>query len=138
MYNYKKELSSVNNNNYYDFIGNKSYKDLLNKPPEIDDLFSLLRCSMPASWNLLGIQLNVPFSDRESLWKDTMTDVEKLEIVLQKWNSTQSSSTTWKTIINALVNCQQTIIAAEVQTHLEKPEVYDKYINKSDFVPFNK
>ena len=124
MYNnhYKKELSSVNNNNnnYYafiNFIGNKSYKDLLNKPPEIDDLFSLLRCSMPASWNLLGMELKVPFPDRESLRKDTMTDVEKLEILLQKWNSTQNSSTTWKTIINALVNCQQTKIAAEVQMH---------------------
>ena len=49
--------------------GNRTYRDLLKKPPEIDDVFHLVR-PIAASWYELGVHLRVTIIVRESLRRD--------------------------------------------------------------------
>ena len=93
------------------------------------DVLRLTKC-ISASWNELGIALDVSFNVRESLQTSNLDNDWKLETVLQKWNGKQTSDVTWETILKALVECEQRNIAREVQEYLEEPEVYNKYIKQ--------
>ena len=77
-----------------------------------------------ASWNDLGIALDVSFNVRQGVQTSNLDNDWKLETVLQKWNGNQTSEVTWETILKVLVECEQRNIAREVQ----EPEVYEKYI----------
>ena len=61
---------------------------------------------------------------------------DKLDAILNEWNSSQTSDVTWETILKVLVECGKRNIAREVQEYLEEPEVYEKYMKKEDFIPF--
>ena len=88
--------------------------------------------AVSASWNDLGIALDVSFNVRQGLQTSNLDNDWKLETVLQKWHSNQASEVTWETILKVLVECEQCNIAREVQEYLEEPEVYKKYILKKD------
>ena len=81
-----------------------------------------------ASWNDLGIALDVSFNVRQGVQTSNLDNDWKLKTVLQKWNGNQTSEVTWETILKVLVECEQRNIAREVQKYLEEPEVYKKYI----------
>ena len=101
------------------------------------DVLRLTKC-ISASWNELGIALDVSFNVREGLQTSNLDNDWKLETVLQKWIGKQIPEVTWETILKVLVECGKRDIAKEVQEFLEKPEVYNKYIKKEDFIPFTK
>ena len=99
------------------------------------DVFHLTK-RISASWNDLGIALDVSFNVREGLQTSNLDNNWKLETVLQEWNGNQTPDVTWETILKVLDKCGKRNIAREVQKYLEEPEVYNKYIIKKDFIPF--
>ena len=113
--------------------GNKTYKDLLKKSPEIIDVLHLVP-DIASSWYEFGMQLRVSISVRESLIRDiSFSDDAKLEKVLMYWIQAEPSPVTWKMILQALVNLERISIASKVREYLEKPETYSKYIATRDF-----
>ena len=102
----------------------------------MSDLTHVLK-DISALWYDFGGKLNVPLTERESLLRDCkLTDVGKLEKILDKWISNQKSDVTWKKILDVLVACGKNNIATEVKEHLEQQDFYDRYISKDDFIPF--
>ena len=113
---------------------NPTFRDLLMKPPEMNDAVHFMT-EIAASWDEIGIALDVPPDYRDSLLRDPRLDnVGKMDRVIRKWGSTQSTDVTWEKILKALKTCGQSNIAATMTEFLEKPENYAKYINKADFV----
>ena len=87
-----------------------------------------------ASWEQLGAALEVSVNTRKDIKKDSQLNADdRLETVLNVWNSSQPSVVTWESIIKVLVECGKNNVAGDVRKYLEKPEVYEKYINKKDF-----
>ena len=110
---------------------NISFRDLLKKPPEMDDLVPLMK-DISTSWNEIGIDLKAHSDDRNSLLKNaTLSDYGKMDKVLRNWNGTQKTDVTWETILNTLN--EKIDVCTKVIEFLEKPENYAKYINKADF-----
>ena len=101
------------------------------------DVLRLTKC-ISASWNELGIALDISFNVREGLQTSNLDNDWKLEKVLRKWNGNQIPEVTWETILKVLVECGKCNIAKEVQEYLEESDVYNTYIKKQDFISFTK
>ena len=91
---------------------------------------------MAADWFLLGGQLNIEMSFRESLRRENLHDEIKLEKVLIEWIGNETSYVTWEVIITALDACRRKDIAKKITKYLEEHDTYDKYIKLDDFDPF--
>ena len=112
-----------------------SYKDVLQKPPDLYDVFKLI-VHMSASWNEIGTELNVPLIDRETLRRDmTIRNDLRLDNILTRWIQTESKDVTWKVLLQALKALGRKDVMKEVVLFLEEPETYQKYILKDDFSP---
>ena len=113
----------------------ETYEDLLQKPPELTDVFDVVR-NISSSWYDMGCELHVPLKVREGLMKDmSLSDGAKLEKILNEWIKFETSAVTWKTIIKALEALRSRDIVREALKYLESPAIYDKYIKKDDFTP---
>ena len=129
--------SSISSTSSNQGAGNKRYRDLLMKSPELDDVFSCMS-TLSASWHDIGGRLRVPLGDRQSLLQHaSISNDGKLEKILDKWIGSQTSDVTWKMIIGVLIAIEKKNIASEVTRYLDKKQNYDKYIKKEDFVPFD-
>ena len=103
------------------------------------DILGLVR-DISASWNELGGALEIPSDDRNSLQKDgRLTDKDKLEFVLRNWIQNETKEVKWEVILEALKVLQRKDLIKKVIEHMEKPEIYRKYISMKDFYccPFN-
>ena len=115
--------------------GNRSFKHLLNKSPELDDVSPLLN-GISASWYDIGRILKVSNNERDKLLAENRLSPEaKLEKILHMWICNETSDVTWGKIVNTLVESGNTNIAKNVTMYLVRQNVYDKYISKDDFVP---
>ena len=106
------------------------------KSPELDDVFPLMN-ELSASWYDIGGKLRVAIGERESLLHESrISDDGKLEKILHKWISSQTSDVTWKKILDILMVFKKINIASEVKKFLDTQEAYDKYACQRDYVPF--
>ena len=112
-----------------------SYEDLLDKPPETNDILGLVK-DISALWNELGSELCVPLNDRNTLRNDrTLSDNDRLEYVLNSWIGNETKEVKWKVIVDALKVLKRKDLVRQVIMYLEKPETYRKYISMHDFFP---
>ena len=112
-----------------------SYANLLDKPPETNDVLELVK-DTSALWNELGSELRVPLNDRNTLRNDrTLSDNDRLEYVLNSWIGNETKEVKWKVIVDALKACKRKDLVRQVIMYLEKPETYMKYISMHDFFP---
>ena len=119
---------------YYNFIV-LSFRDLLDKPPEIKDVFALVK-DISALWYELGREFDVPENDRTILKRNiSLSDEDRLESVLAKWIMNETTSVKWRVVLEALKVLQRKDIARKVIKYLEKSESYNKYISKDNFSP---
>ena len=117
--------------------GNKRYRDLLMKSPELDDVFPLL-AKLSSSWHDIGGRLRVPIDKRQSLLTNaSISNDLKLEEILHVWICSQPSDVTWKMIIDVLIVFEKRDVASEVTRFLEKQDIYEKYIQQDNFAAFN-
>ena len=103
------------------------------------DILGLVK-DISASWNELGGALEIPSDDRNSLQKDGRhTDKDRLEFVLRNWIQNETKEVKWEVILEALKVLQRKDLIKKVIEHMEKPEIYRKYISMKDFYrcPFN-
>ena len=108
---------------------------MLQKPPDLHDVFDLMR-TMSALWFDIGMELNIPINDRETLRRDmTMADDNRLEHILTNWIQTESKDVTWKVLLQALKALRRKDVVSKVLRFLEEPETYQKYILMADFSP---
>ena len=89
----------------------------------ICDVFCLIRL-VSASWSDFGTALQVSHNIREALRIEPMQSTDGEQQLL--------SDVTLEMVIMVLVDCRKHNLASEVQEYLEKPEVYDKCISKSE------
>ena len=112
-----------------------SFEDVLQKPPDLHDVFDLMR-RMSSLWCEIGRELNIPINDLETLRRDMrMAHENKLERILTNWIQTESKDVTWKVLLAALKALGRKDVIKEVLNFLEEPETYQKYILKDDFSP---
>ena len=117
--------------------GNKRYRDLLMKSPELDDVFPLMT-KLSSSWHDIGGKLGIPIDKRQSLLKNaSISNDSKLEEILDVWICSQPSDVTWKRIIDVLIAFEKKNVASEVEKFLDKQRIYEKYIQQDDFVSSN-
>ena len=117
--------------------GNKDYRALLMKSPELNDVFPLL-AKLSSSWHDIGGRLGIPIDKRLSLLRNTaISDNGKLEEILHVWICSQPSDVTWKRIIDVLIAFEKKNVASEVEKFLDKQRIYEKYIQQDDFVSSN-
>ena len=108
---------------------------MLDKPPEIKDVFGLVKDISP-SWNELGAELHVPHNYRESLGRDgRMTDRDRLECVITNWIGNETKEVKWRVILEALRPLKRKDLIKKVINYLEEPQIYEKYISLVDFSP---
>ena len=106
------------------------------KSPELDDVLYLMD-KLSSQWHDIGGKLRVPIGERNSLLKEArISDVGKLEEVLNKWITSQTSDVTWKKILDMLVAFEKKTIASEVTSFLDTQEAYDKYACQPDYRAF--
>ena len=117
--------------------GNKRYRDLLMKSPELDDVFPLMT-KLSSSWHDIGGKLGIPIDKRQSLLQNaSISNDSKLEEILHLWICSQPSDVTWKMIIDVLIVFEKKNVASEVTRFLEKQDIYQKYIQQDNFAPFD-
>ena len=108
---------------------------MLNKPPEIKDVFYLVK-DISASWNALASELYIPMNDRDTLRKDrSLSDQHRLESVLCKWIENETKEVKWRVILEALKALKRKDLIRKVIRYLEEPQIYRKYISMDDFSP---
>ena len=86
---------------YVFYVLGKTYKDLLQKPPEPTDAFDLVRNISP-SWYDIGTKLLVPSDFRDSLTRESLSNEAKLDKILNAWINGETADVTWRTILEAL------------------------------------
>ena len=117
--------------------GNKRYRALLMKSPELNDVFPLIN-KLSSSWHDIGGKLGIPIDKRQSLLKNaSISNDSKLEEILDVWICSQPSDVTWKKIIDVLIAFEKKNVASEVARFLDKQHIYEKYIQQDDFAPFD-
>ena len=112
-----------------------SYRDVLQKPPDLHDVLALMR-TMSALWYEIGLVLDIPLHDRDTLRKNArMANDDRLEHILTRWIQTESKDVTWKVLLEALEALGRKDVVKKVVHFLEEPETYQKYILMADFSP---
>ena len=112
-----------------------TFRDLLDKPPEIVDVFHLFR-DVSYLWDEIGGELHVTLNERESLRRDvSLPDEGKLERVFCSWFYNETTDVKWRIILNVMQALQRKDKIRKVINYLETPEVYNKYLLKDDISP---
>ena len=106
---------------------------MLDKPPDPNDIMNLIKNDISASWDSVGMELNIPMNYRDTLRKDIgLSDNQKLERILNKWSQSETKPVTWRTMLEALQSLQRQDLFKKVIAYLEKPENYQKYISMNN------
>ena len=102
---------------------------ILKLAPTRHDLLRLLS-SISYKWYELGVGLRVSFSTLQGLQFTSMSNVDKVSLILQSWmDNTESHLITWKTIISVIEGpLIENISLAE--------QIYD-YLTKGKFPALN-
>ena len=102
------------------------------------DILGLVK-DISASWNELGAEFAIPMNDRTTFQNRNLQDNDRLEIVLRHWIQNETKEVKWEVILEALRVLQRKDLIKKVIEHMEKPEIYRKYISMKDFYccPFN-
>ena len=108
-----------------------NYRDLLQKPPEIRDVFDIFQ-DISSSWHEVGGYLDISLNDRDSLQG---SDHIKLERILNKWKQKETKDVTWGIILEVLEKLERRDLKRKVINFLKTPENYEEYISKRDFSP---
>ena len=107
---------------------------MLDKPPDPNDIMGLIKNDISASWDSVGMELNISMNDRETLRRDiSLTDNQKLERILNKWSQSETKPVTWRTVLRALDSLQRQDLIRNVIDYMEKPENYQKYISMNNY-----
>ena len=107
---------------------------MLDKPPDLNDIMDLIKNEISASWNSVGMELNISMNDRETLRRDSgLTDTEKLERIINEWSQSGTKPVTWRTMLKALDSLRRQDLIRNVIAYLEKPENYQKYISMNNY-----
>ena len=105
-----------------------SFRDLLDKPPDSQDLFNLIE-DMSSLWCDVGRQLKVPMEDLDN----SLCEEAKLKQILLEWIQNETKVVKWRVILEVLRNLRRKDLIKKVTKYLEQPEVYSKYSKKDDF-----
>ena len=112
----------------------KSFKDLLDKPPEVIHAYSLL-LAVSSSWYEIGIHLNISPNYRDTLKRDVSSDETKLDKIVNEWISSETTDVKWRIVFKTLKSLGKKKLIRNAVTYLEKPDIYSKYIAMNDFTP---
>ena len=110
-----------------------NYRDLLQKPPEIRDVFDIIKEDIASKWHEVGGCLGISLDYRDSLKGNNSVNT-KLERILTEWIQNETKDVTWKVALEMLKELRRKDLARKVITFLETQETYEKYISKDDFV----
>ena len=111
-------------------------KDILQKPPDVGDVFTLISNDISAHWFEVASQLKISMNCRTSLRQSLLSDKSKLETVLTFWAESETREVTWEVVVKSLDDLGKKPIAKKVVDFLDIPETYAKYISKPNFVFF--
>ena len=114
------------------YILDINYRDLLKKPPEIRDVFDIIKEDISSSWHEVGGCLGISLNYRDSLKGENSVDT-KLERILNMWKQKETKDVTWGVILEVLKKLQRRDLKRKVIIFLETPETYKEYISKRDF-----
>ena len=109
------------------------YCDLLQKPPEIRDIFDIIKEDISSRWHEVGGCLGISLDYRDSLKGNNSVNTQ-LERILTEWIQNETKDVTWKVALEMLKELRRRDLARRVISFLETPETYKKYISKGDFV----
>ena len=113
-----------------------TYHKLEQKPPEVTDVFHLIKDDISASWFDVGEELGISLNDRQTLRRDvSLSDNNRLESVLAIWVQQEKKDVKWVVILEALKALQRKDLIRKVVRFLEEPETYSKYSAMDDFSP---
>ena len=105
-----------------------SFRHLLDKPPDPQDLFDLIK-GMSSSWYEVSHRLKVPMEDLDN----SLCEEAKLKQILLEWIQNETKEVKWSVILEVLHNLRRKDLIKKVTKYLEQPEVYSKYSKKDDF-----
>ena len=112
-------------------------KDILQKPPDVGDVFTLISNDISAHWFEVAGQLKVSMNYRTTLRHDSLlSDESKLETVLTFWAESETREVTWEVVVKALDDLGKKPLAKKVVDFLDIPETIAKYISRPNFVFF--
>ena len=114
------------------YILDINYRDLLKKPPEIRDVFDIIKEDISSSWHEVGGYLGISLNCLDSLKGDNSVDT-KLENILSMWKQKETMDVTWEVILEVLEKLERRDLKRKVIIFLETPETYKEYISKRDF-----
>ena len=107
---------------------------MLDKPPDPNDIMDLIKNDISASWNSVGMELNISMDKRETLRRDiSLTDTDKLDQILNGWRRSETKPVTWRTMLKALKSLGRQDLIKKVIDYLQKPENYQKYISMNNY-----
>ena len=113
-----------------------TYCSLEQKPPEVTDVFHLIKDDISASWFDVGEELGISLNDRQTLMRDvSLSNNNRLESVLVIWVQQEKKDVKWVVILEALKALQRNDLVRKVIKFLEEPETYSKYNVMDDFSP---
>ena len=113
-----------------------TYCSLEQKPPEVTDVFHLIKDDISASWFDVGEELGISLNDRQTLMRDvSLSNNNRLESVLVIWVQQEKKDVKWVVILEALKALQRKDLVRKVIKFLEEPETYSKYNVMDDFSP---
>ena len=105
---------------------------ILTMRPETNDAYQLLK-PKATHWNGIAIELGVEAIYRYELRMLTSLDArDKLECVIKKWEESECSDFTWRTLIEAMKELEYNDVLRAIQEFLAKPDVIKKYQSKKD------
>ena len=96
--------------------------DILEDAPDRYELLDLL-ADIDDKWNEIGLSLKVADNILNGLGSKIMTNILKLNKVLQSWIETESSPVTWDTMITA--------IKGPIVNNVQKAKKIREYLTKS-------
>ena len=97
------------------------FSDILKTVPDKHDLLNLL-AGIDDMWYEIGLSLKVANNILRGLQSEKMTNIIKLDQVLQSWIDTQSSPVMWDTVITA--------INGPIVNNVQKAKDIQKYLTK--------
>ena len=80
----------------------KSFKDLLDKPPEAIHAYNLLQ-AVSSPWYEIGTHLNISPNYRGTLKRDvSLSDETKFDKIVNEWISSETTDVKWRIVLKTL------------------------------------
>ena len=108
------------------------YCDLLQKQPEIRDVFDIIKKDIASKWHEVGGCLGISLDYRDSLKGNNSVNT-KLERILTEWIQNETKDVTWKVALEMLKELRRRDLVKSVISFLETPQIYKKYNSKRDY-----